>query len=31
MSSIFQEVLDEASKFNIAFDSGPIRHIYKKI
>ena len=29
-SSIFQEVLNEASKFNIAFDSGPIRHIYKK-
>ena len=28
--SIFQEVLNEALKFNISFDSGPIRHIYKK-
>ena len=29
-SSIFQEILDDSKKFNIAFDSGPIRNIYKK-
>jgi glycosyltransferase involved in cell wall biosynthesis len=29
-SSIFQEILDDASKYNIALDSGAIRNIYKK-
>jgi len=29
-SSIFHEILQDAKKFNIAFDSGPIRNIYKK-